>query len=48
MAHSTPNLSLSGAVSIPILVVAPINVKGGRSSLMDLAAAPFPITISRA
>ena len=47
MAHKTPNLSLKGEVNRPTLVVAPIRVKSGKSNLIDLAAAPFPITMSK-
>ena len=41
-----PNLSLSGVVSAPALVVAPIKVNFGKSSLIDLALGPFPIIMS--
>ena len=42
-----PNLSLSGVVSEPALVVAPTKVNLGKSNLIDLALGPFPIIISR-
>ena len=44
----TPNLSRRGAESWPALVVAPIRVKCGKSSLIDLAEGPLPIIISSA
>ena len=44
----TPNLSLNGALREPALVVAPISVNLAMSSLMDLAAGPLPIIMSRA
>src|SRR5699024_12072405 len=43
----TPNLSRKGAVKLPALVVAPINVKGGKSIRILRASSPLPITISR-
>ena len=45
---STPNLSLSGAERLPARVVAPIRVNFDRSSLIDLAEGPLPMTMSRA
>ena len=42
-----PNLSRSGEDKDPALVVAPTNVNLGRSSLIDFAAGPFPIIISK-
>src|SRR5512134_1037312 len=41
-----PNRSRSGEVSRPARVVAPISVKGGRSSLIERAAGPSPIMMS--
>ena len=41
-----PNLSLSGVVNEPALVVAPIRVNFGKFNLMDFAVGPFPIIIS--
>jgi queuine tRNA-ribosyltransferase len=39
--------SLKGILIKPARVVAPINVKGGRSILSDLAPGPFPIIMSK-
>ena len=41
-----PKRSRSGAVSRPARVVAPISVKGGRSSLIERAAGPSPTMMS--
>ncbi len=41
-----PKRSRSGLVSIPARVVAPISVKGGRSSFTERAAGPSPIMMS--
>src|SRR5690606_1680077 len=41
-----PKRSRSGDVSRPARVVAPTSVNGGRSSLMERAAGPSPITMS--
>ena len=41
-----PKRSRSGLVSMPARVVAPISVKGCRSSLIERAAGPSPIMMS--
>ena len=41
-----PNRSRSGPVSRPVRVVAPMSVKRGRSSRMERAAGPLPMTMS--
>ena len=43
-----PKRSRNGPVRSPVRVVAPTSVKRGRSSLIDRAAGPFPMTMSRA
>ena len=42
-----PKRSRKGPVSRPVRVVAPMSVKRGTSSLMERAAGPLPITMSR-
>ena len=41
-----PKRSRKGLVSIPARVVAPTNVKGGKSIFTERAAGPSPIMIS--
>ncbi len=42
-----PKRSRSGPVSRPVLVVAPTSVNRGTSILMERAAGPLPMTMSR-
>jgi hypothetical protein len=41
-----PKRSRNGVVNSPVLVVAPMSVKGGRSSVRVRAAAPWPTMMS--
>ena len=46
--NDTPKRSRSGAESCPARVVAPMSVKRGRSSRMELADGPLPTMMSMA